>query len=122
MKTIKNKILKVITALMVMLWVPLAASAADMWAETPDLNADTGNPSFIAESHTLKYKSPIVDMWAETPNLNAGREDHGVKIDGDYRFVSNFNSEMYAETPGLNDISPGPQPETIENTLLAKEK
>lgn len=121
MKTIK-KMLKIITALMVILWVPLTASAADMWAETPDLNGDAGSPSFIAEPHTFRYESPKIDMWAKTPNLDAGREDHGVKIDGDFRFISNFNSEMYAETPGLNDIFPGTQPETMESILLAKEK
>jgi hypothetical protein len=107
---------------MVILWVPLAACAADMWAETPDLNHDAEAPSVIAEPHAFKYESPLVDMWAKTPNLDAGIEDHGVKIDGEYRFISNFNSEMYAETPDLNDISPGPQPGTMESTLLAKGK
>jgi hypothetical protein len=31
-------------------------------------------------------------------------------------------ADIWAETPGLNDILPGPQPEIIESTLLAKEK
>ena len=121
MKIIK-KTLKIITTLMVILWVPLTVSAADMWAETPDLNGDAGNSSFITEPHTFKYESPKIDMWAKTPNLDAGREDHGVKIDDDFRFISDFNSEMYVETPGLNDIFPGTQPETRESILLAKEK
>ena len=119
MKTIKSEILKATIALMVILWVPLGASAADMWAETPDLNSDIGISSFIVESHTFKYKSPEVDMWAKTPNLDAEREDHGVRIDGKYRFISNINSEMYAETPDLHNILPSPQPETMESTLLA---
>ncbi len=90
MKTIRNKIVSATITLMLTLWVPLAASAAD--------------------------------MWAKTPNLDAGSEDHGVKTDGEYRIISNFNPEMYAETPGLNNILPGPQPETMESTLLAKGK
>jgi len=113
---------KVITALVVVLWVPLATSAADMWAETPGLNGDAGSPAFITEPNTFKTDSPKIDMWAKTPNLDAGRQDHGVKIDGDYRFVNNFNLEMYAETPGYNDTRPEPQPETIESILHAKEK
>jgi hypothetical protein len=122
MKTIKNKMSTATFTLMVILCLPFAASAADMWAETPDLNGDTGSPSLIAEPHTFKFEPPRVDMWAETPALSAGREDHGVKIDGEYRFVNNFESEMYVETPGLNDIPSRPQPETMESTLLAKEK
>ena len=122
MKTIKNKMPKIITALTVILWIPLAASAADMWDETPDLNSDAGSPAFIAESYTFKTESPKIDMWAKTPNLDAGRQNHGVKIDGDYKVVSNFNSEMYAETPGLDNNVPAQQPQTPESTLLAKEK
>ena len=122
MKTIKNKTLMTIITLMALIFPTYTVSAADMWAETPDLNHDAEAPSVIAEPHAFKYESPLVDMWAKTPNLDAGIEDHGVKIDGEYRFISNFNSEMYAETPDLNDISPGPQPGTMESTLLAKGK
>ena len=122
MKTIKNKMSTATFTLMVILWLPFAASAADMWAETPDLNGDAESSSFIAAHHLFTYKPPRVDMWAESPNLDAGKEDHGVRIEGEYRFANNFNPEMYAETPGLNETLPRPQPETIDSTLLAKEK
>ena len=122
MKAIENKILETIMILMILLWLPLAAQAADMWAETPDLNDNSGSAAFITESHTLRNKSVEVDMWAETPDLDNGSENHGVKIDGGSRFVRNFNWEMYAETPGLHDTLPGPRPENMENPLIAKEK
>lgn len=119
MKTLKKRIFKITIILMVILWIPLVASAADMWAETPDLNDDAEKSSFIAESHTLKYNSAKVDMWAETPNLDDGSEDHIVQMEGEYRFINNFNLEMYAETPGLNNTLPRPHVETEESTLLA---
>jgi hypothetical protein len=122
MRIIKNKLSTAIITLMVILWVPLAASAADMWAETPDLNGDAGSSSFTAEHHALKYEPPSVDMWAESPNLDAGKKDHGVRIEGVYRFTNYFNPEMYAETPGLNDIPPGSPSDTMDSILLAKEK
>ena len=122
MKTIKNKILKVIITLMVTLWVPLAASAADMWAETPDLNGDAESPSFIAEPHTFKYESPLVDMWAKTPNLLAEREEHGVYIDTESRFVIDFNPEMYVETPEVNATSSAPRVKRVKSILVADEK
>jgi hypothetical protein len=120
MKTIKNKLTTAAIILMVILWVPIATAAADMWAETPDLNGDADSPSFISEPLTFTYQSPLVDMWVETPNLDNGKEDHGVKIDGEFKFVRNFHSQMYSETPGLNDNLPRPEPETMESILLAK--
>jgi hypothetical protein len=122
MKTIKNKTLMTIITLMALIFPTYTVSAADMWAETPDLNHDAEAPSVIAEPHAFKYESPRVDMWAESPNLDAGKEDHGVRIEGEYRFANTFNPEMYAETPGLNETLPRPQPETIDSILLAKEK
>ena len=122
MKATVNKIIETIMILMVLLWLPLAASAADMWAETPDLNDNTGSSAFITGSPTLRNTSVEVDMWAETPHLDNGSENHGVKIEGGARFVRNFNAEMYAETPGLHDTLPGSRPENMENTLIAKEK
>ena len=54
MKTIKNKIPKIITALTVILWIPLAASAADMWDETPGLDNNVhGQKPQITESTLL---------------------------------------------------------------------
>jgi hypothetical protein len=101
---------------------PPAAFAADMWAETPDLNDESNSASATSDAVTFRYESPTVDMWAEVPDLNAVNENHGVLIDTSSRVVNNFNPKMYAETPGLNDTTPGSQPETMESILLSKEK
>ena len=100
-RIIKNKITAIL-ALIIFLYTPLLALAADMWAETPDLSDDSKNATTVTDPGTLKYDRPAVDMWAETPDLSSGQKDHGVHIDGQVRLVNNFNPEMYAETPELS--------------------
>jgi hypothetical protein len=73
----------------------------------------TGSSIFI-------YESPEVDMWAETPNLFTEREEHGVYIDTESLFVSDFKPEMYAETPDLNTTSAAPRVLRVESNLIAK--
>jgi hypothetical protein len=103
MKQIIKKKISPILALIIFLYTPLMALAADMWVETPDLSDDSKIASVVNEPGTFKYDRPAVDMWAETPNLNADQEVHSVRIDGHGRLVNNFNPEMYAETPDLNE-------------------
>ena len=61
-------------------------------------------------------------MWAETPNLFSEIGEHGVYIDTESQFVSDFNPEMYAETPDLNTTLPAPRVIRVESILIAKEK
>jgi hypothetical protein len=122
MKTLKNKIIMALLSMMVFAFAPVTAYAADLWAETPDLNNDDNVPTVVTGSSIFIYESPEVDMWAETPNFFTEREKHGVYIDTESRFVSNFNPEMYAETPDLNTTSAAPRVIRVESTLIAKEK
>jgi hypothetical protein len=108
-------------ALMVFTFTPLLAVAADMWAETPDLNADSEIASAVTEPATFKYESQTVDMWAETPDLNADQEDHGVSFIGRGRLVNNFDPEMYAETPDLNKGFAKRQMKVFEEITIAGE-
>jgi hypothetical protein len=61
------------------------------------------------------------DMWAKTPDLSDVKEDHGVVINSESKFVSNFNPEMYAETPDLKIASDTEESRDDTKILLADE-
>jgi hypothetical protein len=69
MKKIINSAAIVIFSMVAFTILPATISAADMWAETPDLNDETAAASVVIGSKTFKYSNPIVDMWAKTPDL-----------------------------------------------------
>jgi hypothetical protein len=120
MKTLKDKKIIAFLSLMVFAFTPFTAFATDMWAETPDLNNNDNVPIVGTGSSIFIHESPEVDMWAETPNLFTEREEHGVYIDTESLFVSDFNPAMYAETPDLNTTSAAPQVLRVESILIAK--
>ena len=102
MKKIINYNIITFIVVLVFAFTPFTAFAADMWAETPDLNDENDAASIVTEPATLKYNRPAVNMWAETPDLSADSEDYDVSIGDNIRVVGNFNPEMYTETPDLN--------------------
>ena len=122
MKTLLNRKIIAIISFIVFATVPFTAFAADMWAETPDLNDDFEISSLANESATFKNKAPAIDLWSETPDLLAETENHGVAIDTESRIVSNFNPEMYAETPDLNRTVGNQHAKTLKEILIASEK
>ena len=122
MKTLQNKKLITLLSLMVFAVIPPTTYAADMWAETSDLNNNNNVPTVVTGLSIITYESPEVDMWAETPNFLTDREEHGVYIDNESRFINDYNPAMYAETPGLNTTSAAPQVKRVESILIAKEK
>lgn len=122
MKTLLNKKIIAIIFFIVLVTTPFTAFAADMWAETPDLNDDSEISSLAKESATFKSKAPAINLWTETPDLLAETENHGVAIDTESRIVSNFNPEMYAETPDLNRAVGNQHGKTLEVILIASGK
>ena len=122
MKTLQNnKKLTTLLSLILFAVIPLTSYAADMWAETPELN-NNNVPTVVTGSSTFTYVSPGVDMWAETPNFQTDREGHGVYIDIESRFISDYNPAKYDETPDLNTTSAAPQAKRVESILIVKEE
>ena len=121
MKPLQNKKLITLLSLMVFAVISPTTYAADMWAETPDLNNNMV-PTLVTGSSTFTYESPEVDMWAETPNFLTDRKEHGVYIDTESRFFSDYNPAMYDETPDLNTTSAAPLVKRVESILIAKEE
>lgn len=78
-KIIKNKIIAIF-ALITLAFIPLMALAADMWAETPDLNADQEDHgvSIIGRGRLVNNFNP--EMYAETPDLNEGFAKRQMKV------------------------------------------
>lgn len=122
MKTLKDKKILTLLSLMVFTVIPFTAHAADMWAETPDLNNNDIVPTVVTGMFIFIYESPEIDMWAETPNLLTEREEHGVYMDPESRFVSDYNPAMYAETPDLNITAAALRVKCDESILIAKEE
>lgn len=122
MKAIINKQFITIITLLVFAVTPLVSLAADMWAETPDLNNDFETSSVITAAGALNSKSPATDLWAETPDLLSNSANHGIIVETESRVVKNFNPQMYAETPDLN-MAFAPKPaEAVEKVLIVSGK
>lgn len=61
-------------------------------------------------------------MWAETPNFLTDREGHGIYIDNETQFISDYNPAMYDETLDLITTSAAPQVKRVECILIVKKE
>ncbi len=93
--------LTIITATVISFAVP-PLFAADMWAETPDLNDNTKSSNFTSEPVKFIFKKPEVDLWAETPDLSFGKEKYTDSLERSVSVASILVPELYKETPDLN--------------------
>jgi hypothetical protein len=79
---IKDKIIAIfsILAIMTLAFTPLMAIAADMWAETPDLNVDQEDHGVSISGRGRLVNNFNPEMYAETPDLNKGFTNRHMKV------------------------------------------